>query len=214
MFKSKENTKVIPNEPIKRKYENSLLAESADKLLSRQSSKISDIKKSLSLTDELYNQYYHSMFMNIAAMAQCVPASESHHHSHSYGYLDHVFECVVLALRLREGYVYRSEQEDLIMKKKEVYSYAVVAAALCHDLGKLVTDVELYNATKDSVHHFNQGALPEGTEFLFRYYPKRKIEDHKQSGLLILANVMGDSGLSWVQGEPELYREFLLHASA
>lgn len=209
MFNLINKTKVISNEPIKRKYDNSLLAESADKLLSRQSSKILDIKKSLSLTNEIYNQYYHYMFMNIAAMAQCVPASESHHHSHSYGYLDHIFECVVLALRLREGYVYRSEQEDLIMKKKEVYSYAVVAAALCHDLGKLVTDVELYNATKDSVHHLNQGALPEGTEFLFRYYPKRKIEDHKQSGLLLLANVMGESGLSWIQGEPELYREFL-----
>jgi len=194
-----------------RKLSNSILIESGTFLLRRQSDKIFDIKQSLSITEDLYQKLYFDMFKSVSVIAQCVPGSENHHHNHKYGYLDHIMECVVLALRLREGFIYRSDQEDLISKKKDVFTYAVVVASLCHDLGKLVTDIEFFNVNSQKVHNVIFDNMDVGTEFIYRFYPQRKIEDHKCAGLLLLHKVVPMEGINWLMKEESLYRE-LIHS--
>ena len=193
----------------KGRYDNSHYSQPSSLLLERQKRKIFDIKTSISISDELFEKLYMKMFSNIASIAQCVSASEDHHHSHLHGYLDHVFECVVIALRLREGFVYRSEQEDLIMKKKDVFTFAVTVGALCHDLGKLVTDIEFYDVDREKIHNVADGELPVNTEFLYRFYPGRNNEDHKAAGLIILRKIITKEGMNWILVESQLYRELI-----
>ncbi len=194
---------------IKRKYKNSYLVLDTEELLKRQDSKIHDIKKSLSINEEIYQELYYPLFKNICSLSQCVPASENHHHNNAYGFLDHAFEVTVLALRLREGFIYRSDREDMIMAKKDVYTYAVAVAALCHDLGKLVSDIEFFNATAEADHSILNGAMTVGHEFIYRFYPDRKIDDHKAAGLLALKQVVPMKGLKWIQSEPDLFRQLI-----
>ncbi len=208
IFSQPVNDKPVRAETTK-KYNNSYIAETTEVLLNRQKEKLSDIKMSLSMSENIYSSFYLQMFSNLVMLAQCVPASESHHHSHKYGYIDHVFECVVLSLRQREGYVYRSEREDLIMKKKDVFTFACVVSALCHDLGKLITDIEFFNVTTGKPQDLISEPLEPGTEYIFRFYPGRNKEDHKAAGLLLFRNVITASGLDWVQQEPGLFRELL-----
>jgi hypothetical protein len=195
------------------KYKNSRVVESITDLLKRQELKLNDIRTSLSVNDEIFKKLYLRLFESMANLAQCVPASEQDHHSNLYGFTDHVFECVVLALRYREGFVYRSDREDMIMKKKDVFSYAVTVGALCHDLGKLVTDIQFHNLTTNKPHSILFGPMTESTEFIYRFYPERKIQDHKTAGLIALNHVVPTEGLRWIQEEETLFRE-LLHAIA
>ena len=211
IFTRKKDVEVMINPTLKLKYKNARVIESATDLLNRQSLKLADIRTSLSVNDEIYQKLYVRLFENMANLAQCVPASEQDHHSNLYGYLDHVFECVVLALRYREGYVYRSDREDMIMRKKDVFSYAVTVGALCHDLGKLITDIQFHNLTTDTPHSIIFGPIQEKSEFVYRFYPERKIQDHKAAGLMALSIVVPSEGLQWIQEEDCLYRE-LLHA--
>lgn len=208
-FKTEESKPKVNTNTKTKRLANSLLSESGDFLLERQKHKLLDIKTSLSINDSMYDKLYGEMFVNFARLAQSVSASDNQHHSHKYGFIDHCFECVVVALRQREGFVYRSDQEDMIMQKKDVFTFAVVVAALCHDLGKLVTDIEYYNADSDDIHNIIYGPMPTGTEYIYRFYPSRKIEDHKSAGLILLTQVVTREGMNWLLKESLLYREVI-----
>jgi hypothetical protein len=207
---SSENGKPVIKHKKKKRLQNSHISETGAFLLQRQKHKLLDIKTSLSINNAMYEKLYGQMFIRFAEISQVVSASENHHHSHEYGFIDHCFECVVVALRQREGFVYRSDQEDMIMQKKDVYTFAVVVGALCHDLGKLVTDVEYYNADEDTIHNILYGPMAVGTEYVYRFYPDRKIEDHKAAGLSLLTQVVTREGMNWLLNESTLYRELIL----
>lgn len=210
-FKREDKTQEF--KPKIKKFHNSFIAQSGEVLLQRQKNKLLDIRKSLSVTEAIYQQYYHPLFVRLCSLAQNVPASENNHHSNEYGYIDHVFECVVLALRKQEGFVYRSEREDFIMSKKDVFTYATVVGALLHDLGKLVTDIEFRDVTNERNHSVVFGALEPGLEYIYRFYPSRNYADHRPSSLLAVHKIIPEKALNWIQEEGTLYR-MLIHTLA
>lgn len=72
---------------------------------------------------------------------QQLPASEAHHHAHAGGLLDHTLEVIATALSLRQGYLLPPDAAvETLVHLKDVWTYAVFAAALCHDLAKPAVD--------------------------------------------------------------------------
>ncbi|NRB78363.1 MAG: TraI domain-containing protein [Saccharospirillaceae bacterium] len=194
----------------KKKFSNSMIAESGYDLLARQHKKIDDIRVSLSLTDDRFDRFYAPLFARFAEVSQCMPASENHHHAHKYGFLDHSLEVAVVALRKREGVIYKQDQESQLMTKREVFSYAVVVAAIMHDIGKLITDIEIFSVEEQRIIHYASGErLSTGDEFVYRFFPGRRIEDHQASALILLNQLVPSVGMSWLCTETELFREVI-----
>ncbi|GIC77063.1 TraI domain-containing protein [Moritella sp. F3] len=205
-FKREEVTPEIR----KKKFSNSMIAESGCDLLGRQQQKLDDIRVSLSLTDDRFNLFYAPLFEKFAELSQCMPASENHHHAHKYGFIDHTLEVAIVALRKREGVIYKQDKESQLMTKREVFSYAVVVAAIMHDIGKLVTDIEIFSVEEEKIIHYASGdRLSAGDEFVYRFFPGRRIEDHQASALILLNQLVPSIGLSWLCAETELFRDVI-----
>ena len=59
----------------------------------------------VSMTQDMFNELYKKPIERYAEMVQLLPASESHHHSHLGGMLDHGLEVLSFAAKLRQSYV-------------------------------------------------------------------------------------------------------------
>ena len=59
----------------------------------------------VSMTQDMFNELYKKPIERYAEMVQLLPASESHHHSHLGGMLDHGLEVLSFSAKLRQSYV-------------------------------------------------------------------------------------------------------------
>ncbi len=135
---------------------------------------------------------------------QQLPASEAHHHAHAGGLLDHTLEVITTALSLRQGYLLPpgTAIEELV-HRKDVWTYAVFAAALCHDLAKPAVDqkVSLYDGLGQAIGIWdpwrgdldsNAAAHWYGIEFV----RNRTYRLHEKASLLLVHRIMPASGLA------------------
>lgn len=85
-----------------------------------------------------------------AELVQLAPASENHHHCGPGGLLLHTLEVVVMAIKKRRGYKLPlgGSLED-IGKQLHLWTYAVFAGCVLHDLGKLSASIRLVAHLKD-----------------------------------------------------------------
>lgn len=75
---------------------------------------------------------------------QLLPASEAHHHAHLGGLAAHTIEVVYAAVCLRNGYLLpRGGPAEQIDAQRDHWTYAVILAALLHDIGKPITDLRV-----------------------------------------------------------------------
>ena len=75
-------------------------------------------------------------------MVQLLPASESHHHSHLGGMLDHGLEVLSFSAKLRQSYVLpQNAAPEEQSKQRDAWTAAVIYAALVHDIGKVIVDI-------------------------------------------------------------------------
>lgn len=63
------------------------------------------IWQQVSMDRKMFNTLYRKPIENYAEIVQLLPASESHHHSHIGGMLDHGLEVIAFSAKLRQSYV-------------------------------------------------------------------------------------------------------------
>ncbi|WP_439389451.1 MobH family relaxase [Ideonella sp. YS5] len=86
----------------------------------------------------------------LASFVQMLPASEAHHHAQPGGLWIHVLEVADAALTMRAGMELPSGATTEVRKRLEHrWTYAVLIAALLHDVGKPVTDIKVTLYTED-----------------------------------------------------------------
>jgi integrating conjugative element relaxase (TIGR03760 family) len=84
------------------------------------------------------------LFQSLAAFVQMLPASECHHHAQPGGLWIHLLEVADAALQLRGGMELPAGASTEDRKRQEFrWTYAVLIAALLHDVAKPVTDVKV-----------------------------------------------------------------------
>ncbi|NOU21838.1 MAG: DNA-binding domain-containing protein [Methyloglobulus sp.] len=160
-----------------------------------------------------FQQYYLSPLHHYARFVQQLPASEAHHHAHSGGLLDHTLEVIATALSLRQGYLLPpgAEIEELV-HRKDVWTYAIFAAALCHDLAKPAVDqkVSLYDGLGQAIGIWdswcgdldsNATAHWYGVEFVRH----RTYRLHEKASLLLVHRIMPASGLTWLASDRQAF---------
>ncbi|TDR30492.1 MobH family relaxase [Hydromonas duriensis] len=133
---------------------NKMLIQSGRHLLEdeRRDVLVQDIKDKLGLSVSSFNNDVMPLLVQFAEFVQGVPASESHHHAHPFGLLDHSLETANIALRLMGGkeLPLNTPTEDRKYLGPS-WKYGILCAALLHDVAKPLTSVivDLYEDPQD-----------------------------------------------------------------
>lgn len=117
-------------------------------LLSTQQETLDRLRQSLGHTRAEFDRWVMPVLLRYAERVHLLPASEADHHCGRGGMLRHGVEAAFFAARLCEGRVWAF---DMLAERRKTldpkWRLAAVFAALLHDLGKVVVDV---NAVDES----------------------------------------------------------------
>ena len=174
---------------------------------------ISKIKRLVSATDVVWNRHYLYAIQQFAELAQNLPASEIHHHSEQGGLIDHTLEALHAGVRISHGYILPPNAEpENIGPGADRWRFGAFIAILAHDLGKIVTDLEVvYRAPNSTFQQWFPwyGNLPAGVEYQYRF--RKKIENsrlaktlHEKSGMSLLPRLLTPEATKWLFSDMEL----------
>lgn len=220
LFKSSESDKIKNRASDNSEKKNTLYLalEPKDLLSSDQNQKLlRQIKRAFSITEEVWNNHYLYAFNQTAALVQLLPASQIHHHSQRGGLLLHTLEAAHNCVRISQGYVLPPNRPpEEISASTDKWRFGALIATLCHDLGKLVTDIEVVHRPKDN-ENFERwypwyGPIPVGHEYTFRYRDKVKNTAaskalHEKASMSLLPNILTKQAVDWLFSDLELISE-------
>ncbi|NMG76842.1 hypothetical protein GPA25_18980 [Aromatoleum diolicum] len=147
---------------------------------------------------------------------QLLPASEAHHHAHLGGLAAHTIEVVYAAVCLRNGYLLpRGGPAEQIDTQRDHWTYAVIFAALLHDIGKPITDLRVRLADRPdgparpwlplSGDMLTAGAV----EYEVRFAPaaERNYGAHRRLPQVLAPRIVPATALAFLAREPAVLRE-------
>lgn len=180
---------------------------------------IRKIKRQVSVTEHIWKEHYLSAIYNFCELVQELPASELHHHSSHGGLIDHTLETTLAGLKISQGYVLppNSEPED-IAASSEKWRYGAFISILTHDLGKVVTDIEVVYrlGPKDQFQRWNSwyGNMPTGAEYCYRFMPKINNSQiaknlHEKTGITLLPRIIKKEAAIWLFEDMELISQMV-----
>lgn len=195
----KQNTTPSTGEPDV--AEGWLHPESAQTLLAETTRQqlIQFIRQSTALPASLFERFWLIPIYRFVELAQLFPASENHHHSHAGGLLDHSLEAACYAARLRQSYLFPPDAapEDQAAQS-ERWTTVIIYAALLHDLGKLITDIEVEDISGQRWFPWH-GPLTQ--PYRFRYLPQRDYLRHPAAAALLLTQLLPPESLDWLAAD-------------
>lgn len=174
---------------------------------------ISRVKRLFSVTEQVWNKHYLYAIEQFAELVQEVPASEIHHHSESGGLIDHTLEALYAGVRISQGYILPPNAEpESIAESADRWRFAAMIAILSHDLGKIVTDIEVVYRLPEKqfqIWHPWYGNIPPGAAYRYRF--RRKIENtrlaktlHEKSAMSLLPRLLTKEAATWLFKDLEL----------
>ncbi|WP_338885753.1 MobH family relaxase [Xenorhabdus sp. TH1] len=142
------------------------------------------IRKEVQLGDD-FEKYIMPLLLNVADFVHLFPASEHHHHRAQGGLLRHNLEVCYHAVKAMKVIEF-DEKENPEQKSRMVIKWrlAVVVTALLHDIGKPVTDYEIWNKDgtlqwKPSGKCIFEWAVENGIDRYYLSWNKNRLNNHK-----------------------------------
>lgn len=175
---------------------------------------VKKVKRLFSVTDEVWNNHYLYAIERFAELAQELPASEIHHHSKEGGLIDHTLEALFSGVRVTQGYILPPNQEaEKISASMDRWRFGVFIAILSHDIGKIVTDIEVVYRThpRDQFTKWHPwfGNIPTGSEYAYRYRDRLKVSRidkslHEKATMSLLPKLLTKKATFWLFDDYEL----------
>jgi integrating conjugative element relaxase (TIGR03760 family) len=198
---------------FKPKQNKIFLISSGRRLLTPHKKILAEIKSTVGLSRKFWNALYLNTLIDLAEYIQELPASEAHHHSGRGGLLAHTLETALNSLRIRRGKLLPPNSDaETVTKFKDVWTYAVFTAALCHDLGKPITDmsIDLLDKHKKKVgvwspFHGSMAAYKTAREYKITYQRNRLYASHERASALYVHHIIPVVGLEWIASNPEVF---------
>jgi integrating conjugative element relaxase (TIGR03760 family) len=186
-----------------------LRPESAESLLAtpRRRRLLEHIWQRTSLSRAQFTALYRGPIERYAALVQQFPASESHHHSHPGGMLDHGLEIVAYALKLRQSHLLPvgAPPEDQ-GAQAEAWTAGTAYGALLHDIGKIAVDLHVEYADGERWYPWHGKLI---RPYRFRYRKDRTYRLHGAATGLLYSQILDTAIFDWLSGFPELWASLL-----
>ncbi|MDH2434692.1 MobH family relaxase [Pokkaliibacter sp. MBI-7] len=160
-----------------------------------------------SLPEAHFKSLYMEPIERYAELVQLLPASESHHHAHLGGMLDHGLEIIAYALKLRRSYLLpQGAPPEEQSAQAEAWTAGAAYGALCHDIGKIAVDIEVTLASGKPWHPWH-GSIRE--PYRVRYIKGRDYHVHAPAGALLVSQILTPYVLDWLSHFPALFGALL-----
>lgn len=213
LFKKPSTSPVIPHSSPVQDVDGWITPYSATDLLNTELRQryLALLWQQVSMTREMFENLYQKPLEKYAEMVQLLPASESHHHAHLGGMLDHGLEVISFAAKLRQNYVLplNAAPEDQA-QQKDAWTAAVIYLALVHDIGKVIVDVEIQ--LKNGQRWFAWNGVPI-EPYKFKYIKQRDYSLHPILGSFIANYLIPKEAFDWLARYPEAFST-LMYAMA
>ncbi|RPH30233.1 relaxase [Buttiauxella warmboldiae] len=162
------------------------------------------------LPDKLFNQWIITAIYRFALLVQHLPASQNHHHACPGGLLDHSLEVACHAARLRLGRLLPAEAcAEEQARQGDAWTVAVICAALLHDAGKMVVDMEIQQQGQSHWYPW-QNELTQPYRWRYRT-ANRDYHLHPAASGLMLTTLLPSALLDWLAGYPALFAALIYH---
>lgn len=188
-----------------------LPASHPDRLIETQQELIGQIRESGLASKEVYEEFYLGPLRRFASYAHLLPASETHHHRGAGGLFRHAIEVALWSLQSGDRVLLPGDQTPRRRRELEPrWHSAVFLAALCHDLGKPITDLIVTNQDGAKVwdpfcEDLYTWAIGNQVDRYFLRWRKNRGTSHTSVSLLLVERIVGRSGLGWIsQSDPNL----------
>lgn len=153
---------------------------------------------------ELLETYYNPAMLRLAAFVHLLPASQAHHHRGAGGMLRHSLEVGLWALQQTEGKLIRgvtTPQQRRVIEPR--WRLAVFLAGICHDLGKVVTDLTVTDrANAQRWRPYHQGvydwALSHDIENYFLHWQEGRGKHHTNVSSTLIDAVIAKESFDWI----------------
>ncbi|MEW8139464.1 MAG: MobH family relaxase [Candidatus Thiodiazotropha endolucinida] len=166
--------------------------------------RLKSIEKLTGTGSEYYQLLYVPALLQYIESIQLAPASASHHHAGPGGLAVHTLDVIDIALRKRKSYnLPQQSVPEVIARQEHVWTYAVFAGALLHDIGKLVCNTQIVLSTgaiwtpHDS-NILNAGATHYSIDFNQAPY---NLHTRLSNGFL---HILPPRGRGWLAQFPEI----------
>lgn len=199
-----ENDEEIPRYPP---FMKGLPATDPMKLIESQKELVDQIREAAIASPEVFEQFYLESLRRFACYAHLLPASQTHHHRGAGGLLRHAAEVALWSLQSGSRVLLPGEQAPRRRRELEPrWHLAVFLAALCHDLGKPVTDLVV--TSRDGAKVWNPYAEDlyawanrHGVDRYFLHWRENRGKKHTVVSPLIVERIIGQNGLAWIYEE-------------
>lgn len=203
----------LPDDEIPRypPFVKGLPASHPDRLIETQQELIGQIRESGLASKDVYDEFYLGPLRRFASYAHLLPASETHHHRGAGGLFRHAIEVALWSLQSGDRVLLPGDQTPRRRRELEPrWHSAVFLAALCHDLGKPITDLIVTNQDGGKVwdpfcEDLYAWAIRNQVDRYFLRWRKNRGTSHTSVSLLLVERIVGRTGLGWIsQGDPNL----------
>jgi integrating conjugative element relaxase (TIGR03760 family) len=192
--------------------------QTANELLGKHKKLIDSIYHQSHVPKEHFKKLYLYSIERLAIWVQDLPASQNHHHSNRGGFLLHTLEVVEIAIKRRNTKMLpigaNAEKQN---EKKDLWTFAIFVAALLHDIGKTISDVDimLYDAKHKALGKWSPwfGRISDVSDakyYQYQYNASRKYQQHSLLPLTLLSQFINPVAIDWMQKESDLFTLLLM----
>lgn len=171
---------------------------------------ISKLPYLLSLADEKFQSLCVSLLHNFAEFVQDLPQTRNSYYSTKGGMLDHALHRTQIALSLLRSYFLPIGREETALSDAQtLWAYAVFAAAVLFDLGRVAVelDVRIYDKQRNFIKPWSpfDGSMQAQGQYYTYEFDARYSEAFKRHATVLLARqIMPTEGFSWIASNKDV----------
>lgn len=176
------------------------------------------VKRLISATDVVWQKHYLHTIERFAELVQGAPASESHHHSHHGGLIEHTLDVLATGVQVAQGFMLPPNVEpEKLLESVDRWRFGVFVAIIAHDLGKVATDIEfVYRQRGGEFEKWHPwlGPMPVNAEYVYRYKPRLTNSAvgkslHERASISIVPQLLTKEATLWIYSDVELVGQLL-----
>ena len=179
-----------------------------------QQGRLRNIKRIVQMDDVRYKILYQDVIERFAELVQLMPASQAHHHAVPGGLFVHTLEVMEYALSLRQQYkLPLLAAQEIQEAQRHVWTYAIFAAAILHDVGKRLTLGRFVWVDKDGYLEPFVADIPKLRGRLYRilFHETKYHRLHEQLGLAFAAYLFPPVGMDYLFSQLHIMQELMAY---